>query len=801
VTSVVDTPLAELLLARGLVGRAILGEALEHVRAHRHQDPHLSLGLFLLQRGVLPANVIESALRHLAGEEGVANPPAAGGKGWGHVSTLEDAPAPVEGEQAERLGPYRLLRKLAEGGMGAVYEVEHEGMGGRFALKTMKREACELLGEDALARLQREARLTAAIEHPQVVKIHAANFEGETPYVVQDLLVGGSLQGRIERSGRLSPEEAVEFGARLAEGLAAAHADEILHRDLKPDNVLFNDRGEPVIVDFGLARRVGQNTIDLTQTGEILGTPSYMAPEQAMDATQASASSDVYALGAILYFSLEGRPPFVGETVLETLSFVLTSPPPIAESAPPGLAQAIQRLLAKEPGERPEAAEVPALLRASLGSGSARSGTLNLWLGVIGVLLTLGVVAAALRKSGQPVEATPTPRVVVSPQVTAAPSPRADLEPLLAGLEADLPRHRALAAIDLLRLAPDHPQAPVARRELRRLKREPLATLPELPGHRNLAWLSRDVIAGADHERLFTLDLRDESLKWVAHAVPEGRLPSRVAARGGQAWLSLAHPRQGLFDLDPGRLGQVIEAQKDWPLRTPALVSLALSPSGRWAVAGGAGDLVLYDLEARRASGHLRLRHLPSVDDVQVEKLRFFSEEYACGLLNQRHRIPGEEQPTPVTGDLFLVKRVGAELEVVATRKLGLAGRVLAVGGGGVFAGGDGGSFARFDLEDFAECEPERFGEQKDGVRRAVAVAWLNPSELVSARDVNGPRRLTELGRWRREGEGWSYRKITAGPRLREILFVPERGLLLLSARQSSLDGSAAGSVWYLGNQ
>ena len=796
-TSLGDTPLAELLLARGLVGRPILAEALDHVRADRDQDPHLRLGVFLLQRGVLPAHVIESALRHLAGQEGA--PLQAGPQGWGHVSTLEDAPAAVESSQAERLGPYRLLRKLAEGGMGAVFEVEHESMGGRFALKTIKREACELLGEDSLVRLQREARLTAAVDHPQVVKIHAADFESETPYLVQDLLVKGSLQGRIERSGRLSPAQAVELVASLAEGLAAAHAHEILHRDLKPDNVLFNERDEPVIVDFGLARRVGQNSVSLTQAGEILGTPSYMAPEQAVDATEASAASDVYALGAILYFVLEGRPPFVGETVLETLSLVLTEPPPLAEHAPPALAQAITELLAKEPSERPTALEVPALLRGALAPGAGgRPASTNLWLGALAGVLLLGLgVGLWSRSSSQP---KPTPELSHAASPLATPSPPAELEGVVAELAGETPHLRALAAIDLLRLAPNHERANAARRELRRLTREPMLELPPLRGHRNVAWLRGDRVAAATPTELFTLDLRREELEWIQQEAPADRLLSRIEARGGQAWLTLAKPT-ALLDLAPGANGQTIEADPTWPLRPVGLTSVALSPSGRWALSGGAGDLVLWDLEARSSAAYLHLPYDERRIDVQVERMVFFDEEHALGILNLRHPPAPGKRLAPAEGHLFLVRRVGSELKLVGIQGVGLAGHALAVGGGDVYASGDGGGFWRYRVESFNEGWVERFGEIEAGVRRVVGVAWISPGHLVTGRDVSSPTvRLTELGHWRQEGQDWSYTRIGDGDRLREIFYAPRRELLLLSARQSSASRGPAGSVWFLGD-
>jgi len=354
--------------------------------------------------------------------------------------------------------------------------------------------------------------------------------------------------------------------------------------------------------------------------------------------------------------------------------------------------------------------------------------------------------------------------------------------------------------MDLLRLAPDHPSASLARRELRRLQREPLAVLPNLEGHRNLAWLPGERVAGATAKQLYTLDLRQELLEWVPQGEPSARGPSRIEARGGQAWLSLAKPKAALFDLAPGRAGQGIEADPAWSLRPVSLVSLALSPSGSWALSGGAGDLVLWDLQARRAAAHLRLERGAHADDIQVEKLVFLDEERAFGILNLRRRESLSSRLEPLEGSIFQVHRRDGQLELIGHQELGASAHALAVGGGDVFASGDGGGFVRYLPERFAE-RPERLGVLRTGVRRVVDVAWIRPGLIVSARDVStATTRRTQLGRWRLKDETWRYTKFGSSEMLRAIFYAPERELLLGSARQSSVTrGGPAGAIWFLG--
>ncbi len=194
------------------------------------------------------------------------------------------------------IGPYHVVRELGRGGMGIVYEVERGGE--RAALKL--HPLSPLLATQSSARLRREIEALASISHPNIVRIVDSGEEGGSPYIVMELVDGV----RLDEAG-LSRDRAVEVTRALAEAVSAAHARGVIHRDLKPQNVILRRSGEPVLVDFGLS--LSEELPSLTVTGELLGTPRYMAPEQVADGA-ADARTDVYALGLILYELIVGRP-------------------------------------------------------------------------------------------------------------------------------------------------------------------------------------------------------------------------------------------------------------------------------------------------------------------------------------------------------------------------------------------------------------------------------------------------------------------------------------------------------------
>jgi tetratricopeptide (TPR) repeat protein len=252
--------------------------------------------------------------------------------------------------------------------MGVVYRAKDPALDRDVALKVMLH-----LGNDPqdLERFRREARATARLRHPSIVALHTVGNHDGRPYLVMDLVEGESLQARVERDGPLPPREAAELIATLAEALAYAHQQGVIHRDLKPANVLLDRGGRALVTDFGLARREGEDQ-RLTHTGEIVGTPAYMSPEQAGgEPGQAGPASDVYGLGATLYELLCGRPPFMADTLIEVFAAIVTEPAPSLRALRPDLPGELEaicmRCLAKEPAERfPSAAALAEALRGFL---------------------------------------------------------------------------------------------------------------------------------------------------------------------------------------------------------------------------------------------------------------------------------------------------------------------------------------------------------------------------------------------------------------------------------------------------
>ena len=276
----------------------------------------------------------------------------------------------------ERLGDYRILRKIGEGGMGAVYLAEDVRLGRKAAVKTMR--AALALDSDSRNRFEREARAAAAVDHDNIVPVWGLGEAADgSPYIAMPFLQGETLDARLRREP-VSPFWLIaEVGRDVAEGLAAAHAEGLVHRDIKPGNVwLEGDPAAPEaarkvrrakILDFGLARAVSTDDTQLTATGAVIGTPAYMSPEQARGQF-VDGTADLWSLGAVLYRMATGRQPFEGTTTMAVLcSLMADTPPPVRTlnpKTPPVLAALIDQLLQKNPSDRPRSAgEVAARLR------------------------------------------------------------------------------------------------------------------------------------------------------------------------------------------------------------------------------------------------------------------------------------------------------------------------------------------------------------------------------------------------------------------------------------------------------
>ena len=229
-----------------------------------------------------------------------------------------------ENGRAGPLSGYEVMEVLGEGGMGVVYKARQVGLDRLVALKRLRPEI--LVGVDSVARFRREATAAARLRHTHIVPIFDVGLREGIPYYSMEYVEGGTLAVRLA-AGSLDPATAARLVETLARAVHHAHEAGVVHRDLKPSNILLApDLGKPKISDFGLAKLDDDAT--RTRSGAILGTPSYMAPEQADgDSSRVGPSADVYALGAILYEALIGRPPFRGSTILETLEMVRTTEP------------------------------------------------------------------------------------------------------------------------------------------------------------------------------------------------------------------------------------------------------------------------------------------------------------------------------------------------------------------------------------------------------------------------------------------------------------------------------------------
>jgi eukaryotic-like serine/threonine-protein kinase len=250
---------------------------------------------------------------------------------------------------------YRLVRMIGSGGMGAVWEAEDEVLGRPVAVKVLSESLAA--GERAVSRFEREARAAARLSGPHITAVYDFGRSEGRPYIVMELVRGETLADRLAREGRLPPHEAARIATHVADALEEAHAAGIVHRDVKPDNVMLTPAGDVKVMDFGIAAAAW--AVRITTSDLVLGTPSYLAPEQAKS-EKTTPATDVYALGAVLYEMVAGRPPFVAESpVAVALAHVRENPQPLdqmAEGVPPNLAAASMAALAKDPTQRPPSA-------------------------------------------------------------------------------------------------------------------------------------------------------------------------------------------------------------------------------------------------------------------------------------------------------------------------------------------------------------------------------------------------------------------------------------------------------------
>ena len=275
------------------------------------------------------------------------------------------------------VGHYRVLEKIGSGGMGEVFRARDERLGRDVALKLIRPASGD--NPDHLRRFEQEARAAAALNHPNILAIYDVGFEGSTPYIVSELLVGKTLRERLVL-GRIPLNETTDYAQQIAHGLIAAHERQIVHRDLKPENLFLVQDGRVKILDFGVAKlqvsaddRSVETLTTVTKTGSVIGTVAYMSPEQ-LRGKPVDHRSDIFSFGAILYEMLTGSRAFHGETQVDTMTAVLREQPvetnPADAAIPVGFQDIIRHCLEKEPEDRFQSAKDLAFALQTLGGGT-----------------------------------------------------------------------------------------------------------------------------------------------------------------------------------------------------------------------------------------------------------------------------------------------------------------------------------------------------------------------------------------------------------------------------------------------
>ncbi len=277
-----------------------------------------------------------------------------------HDPDDDDSDAPLP----DHFGKYTIEHRIGRGGMGVVWKARDPALARTVAIKVLAPQLAH--SRTARQRFLREARAAAAISHPNVLTIHAVEEQDQSPFIVMEFVDGGSLKDFVTQTGRLPPLQVIQLSAQIAQGLAAAHAQGVIHRDVKPGNVMLHAGGLRVrLADFGLARVTFDNS-ELTSHDQAVGTPAYMSPEQ-LRGERVDSRADLFSLGCVIYFMLVGYSPFQGRTQGETIHKILGEQHrtllEVDPLIPPMLNDLVERLLHKDPEQRYQSAyEVGATL-------------------------------------------------------------------------------------------------------------------------------------------------------------------------------------------------------------------------------------------------------------------------------------------------------------------------------------------------------------------------------------------------------------------------------------------------------
>ncbi len=315
----------------------------------------------VLKSGVLDRDVLDPYLRRMRSAGGLPDGP----KKLGAAMVRDGLLTPFQVRQFRQgkwrgfwiNGKYKLLDHLGAGGMGNVFLCEHRSMRRRVAIKVLP--VAHAKDPAAVERFYREARAAAALDHPNIVRAHDVDHDGRYHFLVLEYVEGASFQEIVKRGGPMDVGRAAHYVRQAALGLHHAHLAGVVHRDVKPANLLLDRQGVVKILDMGLARFFDDRDDDLTRMEDrrqILGTADYLAPEQAINSHTVDIRADVYGLGATFYFLLAGRPPFAEGTVAQKLiSRQMHEPTPIRElrqDAPEGLAEVVAKMMAKDVAAR-----------------------------------------------------------------------------------------------------------------------------------------------------------------------------------------------------------------------------------------------------------------------------------------------------------------------------------------------------------------------------------------------------------------------------------------------------------------
>jgi tetratricopeptide (TPR) repeat protein len=484
-----DRRLVTMLVEQGVASReAVSRLAEERTTRIARGEPLPSLARLLCDRGIVARPVAARLLAQVRAERALV--------------TRGRGPLPA-------LGPYELLGELGRGGMGCVYRARHVPTGAIRALKVLTGET----DGEAIARFRREAQSLARVGGTGVVPIHDAGVAQGKPFFAMALLPGGSLRDRLKTAGKLPWREATTLVAEVARVLERCHAAGIVHRDVKPDNVLLDDAGRPWLADFGCVRDLGASR--LTETGVGLGTIRYMSPEQ-LQGIPVDGRADIYALAVVLHELIAGAPPYPGRSPVAQLAERAAPRPRLADAplAPPDLDRVLDRALALDAASRTASAgELASGLEQILAGEKlevAAGGPGKLAVGLAaGVVLSLALAAASIAyRSGH---APPAPARVVAP-----PPPASSPPPVVEHVPTDAEEVAALVSqVRLDRLSPERSKNAAWRSHAPALYRlglrEPtrahelllaahrLAPPPEDPGvRRDLAWFWSSEIAAIE---------------------------------------------------------------------------------------------------------------------------------------------------------------------------------------------------------------------------------------------------------------------------------------------------------------